>query len=193
MLNLIITVMAIVLQSVSLYCLMTYAPNWAKSAPDQTRVMAAALSSFEHAFYRYGAANGGAMPAPTDSLDGGLSQFQTPGRYLAFLPKAPSGFMWKYGQMGNPYVCLQAVSPAQPMDAALFHGTKRLRKLLPDGQLIISDGARSCGSSADITSSPGSLPRTLSITFFMRYSHSGIPSTAVLPCRGNACLSPAVI
>lgn len=193
MVNLIITVMAIALQAVSLYCLMTYAPSWAKTAPDQTRVMAAALSSFESAFYRYGVANNGAMPAPTAAADGGLSQFQAPGRYLAFLPKAPAGFMWKYGWQGSHYVCLQAIDTSRPMDASLYYGVKRLRRLLPDGQLIVSDGSRSCGSNADVTSGTVNLPRTLSITFFMRYSPSGIPNTSVLPCRGNACLSPAVI
>jgi hypothetical protein len=189
MLNLILTVMAIALQAASLYCLMQYAPSWAKAAPEQSRVIAGSLSSFERAFYRYGVAHNGVMPEPTASIDGGLSQFQTPGRYLSFLPKAPVGFMWKYGQLGRHYVCLQSVDPGQPMDAALFHGVKRLRRFLPDGQLVISDGSRTCGSMSDVTSAAGALPRPLSVTFFMRYSAAGIPSTSALPCRGNACLS----
>lgn len=193
MFNLMISVMAIALQAAALFCLMHYTPSWAKTAPDKTRVIASSLSSFETAFYRYGAANYGLMPSPTDAVDGGLSQFQAPGRYLHFLPKAPAGFMWKYGQSGSHFVCLQAVSSTQPMDASLYYGIKRLHRLLPEGQLVVSEGARTCGSTHDVTSEPGALPRPLTVTFFMQYSAGGIPSTAALPCRGSACLSPARI
>lgn len=193
MINLLISVIAIALQAAALFCLMHYTPNWAKTAPDHTRVLAGSLSSFETAFYRFGAANHGLLPEPTATPDGGLSQFQTPGRYLAFMPKAPVGFMWTYGRSASHYVCLQAIDPAQPLDASVFFGVKRLSRMLPAGQLVVSEGSRSCGSTLDVTAGPVELPQRLSITFFMRYSASGIPSTAAFPCYGNACLSPATI
>jgi hypothetical protein len=197
MINLMITVMAIALQATALYCMLQYTPSWAKAAPDYARLMAASLSDFEGAFYRYGSANGGLMPQPTAAIDGGLSQFQSPGRYLPFLPKAPAGFYWKYGRLASPstayYVCLQSVSTTQPMDAALFYGIRRLTRLLPTGQLVISDGSQSCGSTSDISAAPGNLPKPLSVTFFMRYSEGGIQSTEAFPCRGNKCMSPSAI
>jgi hypothetical protein len=190
--SIIITIFAIALQAASLYCLMQYAPAWVKTAPDYTRSVAASLSSVEEAFYRYGAANAGVMPVPTTAFDGGMEQFQSPTRHLPFLPKAPEGFSWKYGRGADYYVCLHATDGARPMEAGLYYGVKRLRKLLPEEQFIISAGASSCGSNVDVSGQEQSLPAPLSVTYFLRYVPGMSASTAVLPCVANGCLSTEV-
>jgi hypothetical protein len=189
MYSLIISLLAIALQAAALFCLVNYAPAWVKTAPDFSRVVAAGLSAFEGAFYRYGATNGGALPEPTLEPDGGLAQFQSPERHLAFLPKAPEGFAWKYGHAADYYVCLQAADAAKPVPEGLYYGVKRLRKLLPADQLVVSEGANSCGSTADVTNGPVKLPAPLSITYFLRYAPGQLPSTAVLPCTASGCLA----
>jgi len=189
MYSLIITLMAIALQALALFCMLTYAPPWTKTAPDHSRVIAAALSSFENAAFRYAAAHGGMLPEPAPGGDGAIVQFQYPDRFLAFMPKAPAGMMWRYGAAGTSYVCLQAADGARAVDPSVYYGAKRLKKLLPDDQLIISSGAQSCGSTQDITGSPLELPAAVSITFFLRYAPGATPSTAAFPCNGSACLS----
>lgn len=189
MYSLIITLMAIALQALALFCLHTYAPPWTKTAPDHSRVLAAALSSFENAAFRYAAAHGGMLPEPAPSGDGALVQFQYPERFLAFMPKAPAGMMWRYGFAGTHYICLQVADGVRPVDPSVYYGAKRLKKLLPENQLVISSGAQSCGSTQDITGEKLELPATVSITFYLRYARGATPSTAAFPCHGSACLS----
>lgn len=187
--SLLLAIIAIALQAASLFALMHYAPAWVKTAPDDARLVAAGLSSVEQAFYRYAKANGGTVPAPTVETDGGLSQFQFPARHLAFLPRAPAGFSWRYGYAGDYYICLEATDSAASMRHSLYYGIKRLRKLLPDDQLVISAGARSCGAVVDVSAAAQALPAPLSVTYFLRYAPAAGPSAAVLTCSGNACLA----
>jgi hypothetical protein len=185
--SLILAILAVALQAASLFAVMHYAPAWLKTAPDDTRLVAAGLSSVELAFYRYAKANGGTVPPPTLEADGGLSQFQVPARHLAFLPRAPTGFSWRYGYAGDYYICLEATDSAASMKHSLYYGIKRLRQLLPDDQLVISAGSRSCG--ADVSAAAPSLPAPLSVTYFLRYAPAAGPSAAVFTCSGNACLA----
>lgn len=188
MYSLILSILAIALQAVSLYCLMHYMPTWAKTAPDHSRQVAASLSTLEGGYFRYAAANGGGVPLPTVAPDGGLSQFQAPVSHIPFLPKAPEGFVWKYGQAVDHFVCLDAIDDVRQMDESLFRGVKRLKQLLPAEQLIISAGAHSCGSGTDVSKDSFAFPAALSVTYFLRYAPAAGPSTAVLPCAGTQCL-----
>lgn len=188
MYSLILSVLAIALQAVSLYCLLNYVPAWTKSAPDHSRQVAASLSTLEGGYYRYAAANGGSVPLPTVAPDGGLSQFQAPVEHIPFLPKAPEGFLWKYGQAVDHFVCLDAIDDAHPMDESLFRGVKRLKQLLPAEQLIISAGAHTCGSGTDVSTQSFTFPAQLSVTYFLRYAPAAGPSTDVLPCSRTHCL-----
>lgn len=188
MYSLILSILAIALQAASLFALMHYTPVWVKTAPDHSRLVAASLSTLESGYFRYAAANGGSVPAPTTAADGGLSQFQSPVGHISFLPKAPEGFMWRYGQAVDHFVCLDAVDDAHPMDESLFRGVKRLKQLLPTEQLVISAGAHTCGSGSDVSSATFQFPAPLSVTYFLRYAPGAAPSTAVLPCTGTTCL-----
>lgn len=192
MYSLILSLLAIALQAAALFCMMHYAPAWVKTAPDYTRTMAAGISAFERGFYRYGAANAGVMPEPTEVADGGLIQFQSPERHLTFLPAAPIGFQWTYGHSSDYFVCLHAIDGTRPMREGLYYGVKRLRKLLPDDQLIISAGANSCGAVVDVSSGPVTFPAPLSVTYFLRYAPGIPPSSAVLPCSATGCLASDV-
>lgn len=191
MYSLIISLLAIALQAASLFSMMHYAPAWVKTAPDFTRSVAAGISSVEDAYYRYATVNAGAVPDPAL---GGLEQFQSPVPHLPFLPKAPEGFAWKYGfGAADYYVCLQAADGARPVSEGLFYGLRRLRKLFPDEQFVISAGAATCGSTLDIGEQVPEFPAPLSATYFLRYAPDMPPSSSVLPCSRNACLSAEVI
>lgn len=187
--SLIISILAIALQAAALLALRTYAPAWATKAPADMRLVAAGLTSVEKGFYNYAAANGGLVPAPTTAADGGLTQFQSPVRHMTFLPRAPAGFTWRYGFATDYYLCLESTDSAASMPASLFVGVKRLRNLLPDGQVVVSAGSRSCGSTVNVNMATQAVPAPLSMTFFLRYAATNLPSTDVFKCRGNACLA----
>lgn len=190
MTHFIIAVIAIALQAVSLYALLNFTPYWVKTAPDIARVIGTGISTFETAYYRYGAANAGIMPVPTLAADGGLSQFRSPIRYHAFLPQAPEGFAWKYGQNGDHYVCLYPKSGAASMHMDVYKAVIRLKRLLPAEQLVIHEGDElSCGTAAGLASEPATFPANLSVTYFLRYLPHQKPASSVLPCVENECLS----
>jgi hypothetical protein len=186
--DLIITIIAIVMQAANLFALLSYQTHWSQSYPEYARSFAASLSSFETGYFAYATAHGGVGPTPTGAADGGLSQLQSPTPYLNALPAAPTGYAWKYGSNGNNYVCLYAVDGVRQTAEDIYRAMVRVKAFLPDAQLVISTGTTSCGTLTGITGKPSSFPLALSFTYFLLYVNGQSPSANGLPCAGTECL-----
>ena len=185
--ELVITLIAIVMQAANLFALLNYQTHWSQAYPEFARSFASSLSSFENGYFSYAAANGNVGPTPTIQTDGGLSQLQTPTAYLNTLPAAPTGYAWKYGANGDNYVCLYAADGVRQTSEDIYRAMVRIKAFLPDSQLVISAGTTSCGTLTNI-SKPASFPTALTFTFFLHYTAGQLPSTAAFPCAGTECL-----
>lgn len=202
MYTLLISIFAIVLEALCLFALLSASPNWAKTAPDISRVIAAGLSTGDMAFYRYAAANNGAALAPTAATDGGLSNFRSPVAYSAFTPPAPLGYAWKYGKdnaLNQYYLCMYSVSGAPVATEDVYRAMKRLQRLLPWEQYVIHPGPNTtCGvqsaGSLDPASVPTDLaapsvfPANLTVTYWLKYLPNQKPASSALPCQETSCL-----
>lgn len=167
---LIITIMAIMLTSAMVVSTVNYLPSWQASAQLNSRLVETGFERLERAYQVYAAEHLDVPAAPDASADGGLTTHF--GALLGFVPRAPDGFFWYYGQRpldAGPYAGMHYFCLA-PLDAVagtegVVRGTMRLRRVVPQDQVVF---AAACGATADWVA-PTQYPQALHTTYYVSY------------------------
>lgn len=176
MLNLILVALSISLTAATLFASLNYLPSWNSSANDTYLVVKAGFTTLETAYFAKVKADGGASPAPTAEADGGLAALFS--SYYGFLPKAPRGYSWKYGNNGsNDYFCLYSTSGTPVAHEGIWRGMNRVRSVLSDEQYFIVPGdVTVCGAPTPATpqsestkAPPATYPALLASVYLVKY------------------------
>lgn len=167
MLNLILTLISIALTAALAVASLVYLPIWPKQAETVHTLVKTGFPKLEQAFKARHVAVG--TPAPdTGQPDGGLGTYFGP--YLDFVPKAPDGYYWVYGQrLVAPldyFFCLAPIGSGTAREGD-WRGFLRGRQLFPADQYVIhGSGLGGCGTVVNSTSSTPIA--AAAITFFVR-------------------------
>lgn len=170
MLPLILTLIAIALTAVTMYATMSYLPVWATSVTPNYELALTGVTRLENAFTLYALANSETEAAVTGAADGGLSTNFLP--YLRFLPPAPTGMAWVYGQhavdasaySGLHYFCLTPSGAG--IDRTVFESLLRLQRSVNSAQGFLGS---SCGITTASLTAPGSYPATRAFTYYVAF------------------------
>lgn len=168
--TLILAILAIALTSALLMSSLSYLPAWQGAAQVNAELVQTGFARLERAYEVYAQANGDTPAAPTGAADGGLvANF---GALLGFVPRAPDGYAWSYGQRpvdggtysGMHYFCLAPVNTSAGSEG-VARGILRLRQVVPQDQVVFSDA---CAATSD-WSAPADYPQPLHATYYVIY------------------------
>lgn len=171
MVELIMVMLAIVLTAGMLTAAANYLPTWQNTAEVTYQLSKKGFDTLEQSFQLKSKELAG-EPASLVQADGGLSTLFQP--FYGYLPKAPEGMAWKYGEIpGVPstkYVCLYAV---QPLSEGAVRGLYRLAKLYSvgdaiDAKISFNAGAGNCGGVND-GYVESNMPAYVSVTYKLKY------------------------
>lgn len=167
MLQIVMVIMAIALSAGVLAVSINYMPFWRIASEDAYQLGRNGFTALEQAYKAYARDNAGAVPPATLEVDGGIIAFKP---YYSFLPKAPSGFAWKYGYSATQnlnYFCLYPTGAGGT--EGVFRGLKRLHGVFSDEQYFIAaGGSAECGT-IGIDPAFTTWPRAFVATYFVRY------------------------
>lgn len=172
MVNFILAIFSIMLTAATVISTMNYLPGGAKVTAEAYNVSKTGIVTLEKAFKKYMSVNGAVYPPQTLAADGGLSQYFA--SYYGYLPKATTGYAWKYGYNGaNYYICMSPATGNSGATYPLWRGWTRTRNVLSDQQYFILS---SCGAtppatpqSAAAKAAPASFPAPLALVYTLRY------------------------
>lgn len=176
MLNLILVVLSISLTAATLFASMNYLPSWNSSASDTNATVRAGFIALEKAYLAKVAADGGLVPPPVAVQDGGLAT-NFSGHY-GYLPKAPPGYAWKYGNNGtSDYFCLYSANGSAIAHKGVWEGMNRARKMLSDEQyFIVPGGVAACDAATPATpqseavkAPPANYPALIAAVYLVKY------------------------
>lgn len=148
MFQLISSVMAIALMSALVLVSINYLPAWQARARDTEQQMRRVLPQLEQAYDALTRSADGIAPATMADSDGGFTaQFMST---LQFVPAAPAGYKWTYGQRAADssryanmnYFCL---APTKPTAESTGRGLYLAAGAYSRDQIVISTA---CGADA---------------------------------------------
>jgi hypothetical protein len=165
--SLIFTLLAIALSAAVVLTTVSYLPAWQPAAAQAQAIAQAGFDTLETAHYLASKATG-LEPLPTAETDGGVVTNLS--AYYSFLPPAPEGYAWKYGNdgvSGYNWLCLHGASAAGTK--AVWEALSRLKTTYSTEQYFVhSGGAANCGTASNAVA-PTTYPAQFSATLFVRY------------------------
>jgi hypothetical protein len=174
MVNLILVILSISLTAATLFASLNYLPGWAGTARTTHDLTRYGFLTLEKAFAAQVAKDAGVPAARTDEADGGL--FTNFSAYYGYLPQAPKGYAWKYGDNGTDYYfCLYPTAGNPIASEGLWRGLNRVRNLFSDEQyFIVPGGVSACGAplpatpqSAEAKAPPAAYPALISAVYLV--------------------------
>jgi hypothetical protein len=182
MFQLILAVIAIGLFASLALVTVNYLPTWAPAAQETADLTRTGAKTLAAAFDLRAADPAGGVPDENSSLsDGGLAAAFQP--YYSFLPRAPQGYAWKYGQTtqlqleadgyagnstgGLHWFCLYPAGAGGSLGT--YKGFKRAQRVFPETQVYVNSGGSAfCGRALN-SPDPASFPSPVAVTMFVRY------------------------
>lgn len=173
MVQLIITVLSIALAAVLVMVSVVYTPTWQRTANQTQSMVSLTMSKLESSFNVAVKNNNGVTPAPTTAADGGLmANF---GNYLKFVPVAPVGYTWVYGQHAADassysslaYFCLQPTATSTGATEGVYRGMVEAKDGYSATQVFINSAG--CDQPAN-SAAPSSYPFKGYMTMYVTYT-----------------------
>ena len=166
MTSIILTLMSIGLAAAVMLAAVNYIPGWKPSSDEAYLLAKDGLKSLDKAFQAGSKANGGVPPAPIlVDIDGGLNTLFS--AYYGFLPKAPTGYNWKYGHNGLEYYICMYPSTTGATSKGYGLGFKRLTNIFSDERYFVN--TIGCGSNINADLSGLTYPASVYITYYVKY------------------------
>lgn len=171
MVQLIISLLAIMLTAATVLAGINYVPWWAKTATITEEQVLRSMSLLEQGYDLVVRSADGAAPAVSGSADGGL--MASFGSVLKFQPAAPVGFDWVYGKNtvtgsryeGLNYFCLKPKGTAGPGEG-IGRGLMRAKAVYSADQVVVNS---TCGASSSAVSEDG-FPNAVALTLYVVYT-----------------------
>lgn len=145
MYQLIIVIITIGLFGLALLAQLNYVPAWTKTVDVDYEVTREGLLKLENAYNLYAQANAGAGPAVSA---GAVPEALRP--YLKFIPAAPRGMQWSYGQnsddgtlYANMHFFCATPATASGITEGTFRGLLRVKATLSPEQYFVTAACNS--------------------------------------------------
>lgn len=163
MVQLIITVFAILLTALLVLVSLNYLPTWFRAADAAESTTVASLRILEQAYDIATRANNGVSPAVlAGEADGGFRTNFEP--VLKLLPAAVHSFDWKYGEAnGLNYFCMESTGPSVNEGAA--KGLLRAKTIFSSEQVFVNTD---CGALTNLDPMPPT-PAKLAVTMYVAF------------------------
>jgi hypothetical protein len=172
MTSLILTVISIVLLSAVVVVSINYLPAWPKEQAEVAPIIRDGLRKLDRAYTLYAQAHADAPAGVVGGdPDGGVSGNFTP--FLGFVPAAPVGYRWHYGQTdsGAPpgyqnthYFCLAPQAAGAQASKGKVMGALKAQQSFSDEQMFVSPN---CGVAAN--AAYVDFPAPMAVTLFVKY------------------------
>lgn len=168
MIQLVLTILAIVLFSAMLAATMNYAPWWYKTANEANEQFTVAFKTMESAYDLAVRANEGIAPQVTSDPDGGFTALYQP--LIKFTPSLPRGFSIKYGinasegstWSGLNWFCVSADSTNE----GVWRGLMRTKGIYSPDQLFVNTA---CGATSNMDLSSTTPQGPVAVTLYVAY------------------------